>query len=78
MGNRPMATGTQHMNFDPSAKINLYLKQARQMYKSLIIASKQRTNFGLMAVPQRTTMPRVVTEQQTNTYPQVISAADRL
>ena len=46
----------------------------RQMGKSLIFVSMQRTDFGLMVVLQQTAMLRVVAEQQTNTYPQVINA----
>ena len=46
------------------------------MGKSLITASTQWTDFGLMAVSQRIAMLRVVAEQQTNTCPQVISAVD--
>ena len=42
------------------------------MGKSLITASTQWTDSGLMAVSQRAVIPRVVTEQQTNTYPRVI------
>ena len=61
-------------NFGLKAELNLYLKRARQRGKSLIITSTQRTNFSLMAVLQQTTILRVVPEQQTNTYPQVISA----
>ena len=44
------------------------------MGKSLLTASTQWRDFGMMAMSQQMTMPRVVAEQQTNTYPQVISA----
>ena len=36
------------------------------MGKSLDTANIHRTNFGLMAMLQRTTKPKVVAEQQTN------------
>ena len=48
--------------------------RARQMGKSLIFVSTQRTDFGLIVVSQQKAMLRVVAEQQTNTYPQVINA----
>ena len=48
--------------FSPRVETNSYLKQAGQMSKSLIIASTQRTDFGLMVVSQWMTMPRVVAE----------------
>ena len=48
------------------------------MGKSLITASTQRTDFGLIAVSQQMTKLKVVAEQQTNTCPHVISTADRL
>ena len=72
-GNKLMAAGTRRADFDPKAEINLYLKRARQMGKSLITASTQRTNFSLMTVSQWMVMQRVVAEQQTNTCPQVFS-----
>ena len=77
-GNRLMASGIRRGDFDLKAEINLYLKRGRKMGKSMITASTQQTDFGLMAVWQRTIMLRVVAEQRTNTYPQVISTADRL
>ena len=69
-----MAIGTWHTDFGPRAETDLYLKRARQMGKSLIIASTQRMDSGLMVVSQRTKLLRVVVEQQANTYPQVINA----
>ena len=68
-----MATSTRCTDFGPKAKTNLYLKQAQQMGKSLITTNTQWMDFGLMVVSQRTTMLRVVAEQQTKTCPQVIS-----
>ena len=44
------------------------------MGKSLIFASTQRTDPGLMAVLQQTVMLRVFAEHQKNTCAQVISA----
>ena len=73
-GIKLMAVGTRHVNFSLRAKTNSYLKRGQQMGKSLINANTQWIDFGLMAVSQQTTMPRVVAEQQTNTCPQVISA----
>ena len=73
MGNRPMTAGTRRTDRSPRAKTNLYLKRFRQMGKSLITASTQRTYSSLMAMSQRIAMLRVIVEQQTNTYPQVIS-----
>ena len=72
-GNRPMVVGTWCANLDPKAQTKLYLKRARQMGKNLIITSTQWMNTDLMAVSQQTAMSRVVAEQQTNTFPQVIS-----
>ena len=40
------------------------LRKALKMGKSLKIDSTQRTNFGLMAMSQRMTKPRIVAEQQ--------------
>ena len=71
--NKLMVADTQHADFDPRAETDLYLKRARQKGKSLITTSTQQTYFGLMVMSQRTTIPRVVFEQQTNTCPQVIS-----
>ena len=68
MGNRPMAAGTQRVDFNPNAETNFYLKRARQMGKSLITVSTQRIVSGLMAMSQWMTILRVVVEQQTNTY----------
>ena len=48
------------------------------MGKNLITASMKWQDSGLMVVSQRMTIPRVVAEHQTNTCPQVISAAGRL
>ena len=72
-GIRLMATGTWHVDFGPRAKTNSYLKQPCQMGKSLITASTKLTNFGRIAMSQWMAKPRVIVEQQTNTYPQVIS-----
>ena len=58
-----MAVGTQGMDFGPKAETNLYLKQAQKIGKSLTTARTQQTNFGLMAVSQRTAMSRVIAEQ---------------
>ena len=58
-----MTTSTRCADFGPKAKTNLYLKQAQKMGKSLITASMQRTDSGLIAVSQQTAMPRVVVEQ---------------
>ena len=69
-----MAAGTQRADFGPRAETDLYLKRARQIGKSLIIPNTQQTDSGLMVVLQRTTVPRVVAKQQTNTSLQVISA----
>ena len=69
-----MAAGTQHVDFDPRAGTNFYLKRVWKMGKSLITTNMQQTNSGLMTVLQQTTMLRIVAEQQTNIYPQVISA----
>ena len=71
--NRLMVVGTRRADFGPKAETNIYLKLVRQMGKSLITASTQWTNFSLMIMSQRTAMPKVVAEQQTNTCPQVIS-----
>ena len=54
IGIRPMATGTRHADFSPTNETNSYLKRSRKMDKSLITASTQRTDFGLMAVSQWT------------------------
>ena len=62
MGIRPMAIGTQHEDFGPRAESNSYLKRARQMGKSLITASMQWTDFGLMAMSQWMAKPRIVAE----------------
>ena len=69
-----MAAGTWCANFGPKAQTYFYFKRARQMGKSLIIANMQWIDFGLMAVSQWTTMPKVVAKQQLNTCPQIISA----
>ena len=62
---RLMAAGTRHVDFGPRVETNFYLKQARQMGKSLITASTQLTDFGLIAVLQWTLMPMVVANRQT-------------
>ena len=69
-----MSGGIRQIDFGPRAETNFYLNRAQQMGKSLITGSTQRTDFGLMAVSQCTTIPRVVAEQETNFCPQVISA----
>ena len=69
-----MAASTQHANFSPRAETDLYLERARQMGKSLITTSTQRTDSGLMAMLQWMAMSRVIVEQSTNICPQVISA----
>ena len=58
-----MAASTRHADFGAMTEIDLYLKRARQMGKSLITASTQRMDSGLIVVSQRTTMPRVIAEQ---------------
>ena len=58
-----MAVSTRSVDFGLKVETNLYLKGVRQMGNSLIHASTQRIDFGLMAVSQRTTMPRVIVEQ---------------
>ena len=58
-----MATGTRLVDFSPRVEIALYLKRARQMGKSLILASKQWIDFDPMVVLQRMEMPMVVVEQ---------------
>ena len=68
-GNRPMIVGTRRANFGPSAGINFYLKREQQMGKSLITASTQQIDFGLMVVSQWMAMSKVVAEQPTNTCP---------
>ena len=45
-----MAVGTRYAGFGPKAETNLYLKQAWRMGKSLITASTQWIDFGLIAV----------------------------
>ena len=57
-----MAAGIRHANFNPRVETDLYIKRARQMGKSLLTASTQLTDFGLMAVSQRIIMLRVVAE----------------
>ena len=57
-----MAAGIRHTNFGPRVETDLYLKRAQQIGKSLITASTQWTDFGLMALSQHTAMPKVVTE----------------
>ena len=68
-GIRLMAVGAWRADLSPRVETNPYLKWARQMGKGLIFASMHQTDFGLMAVSQWTVMPRVIAEQQTNTYP---------
>ena len=58
-----MASGTRHADFGPRVESSFYLKRVRQMGKSLLIASTQQTDFDMMAVLQRTKIPRVVAEQ---------------
>ena len=64
-----MVAGARCADFDPKVETKLYLKRARKMSKNLITASTQRVDSGLIAVSQRTTMHRVVAEEQTNAYP---------
>ena len=64
-----MAVGARYTDSGLRAETNFYLKRARQMGKSLITASTQWTDSGLMVVSQQKIMPRVVTEQQTSTSP---------
>ena len=59
---RLMVAVTWHVGFGPRAETNTYLKRARQMGKSLITASTQRTDSSPMAMAQRTTMSWVVVE----------------
>ena len=68
-----MVAGTWHTDFDLRVETNFYLKQARQVRKSLITANTQWTDLSFMAMSQWTVMPRVVVEQLTNICPQVIS-----
>ena len=68
-----MAASDGQADFGPRAETNLYLKQVRQMTNSLIPANTQRTDSGLMAASQQMKRPRVVAEQQTNTFPRLIS-----
>ena len=69
-GIRLMAADTQKKNFSSRAETSCShpqgMKKTLQMGKSLKTASTLWTNFGLMAVSQRTTKPRVVVEQQTD------------
>ena len=60
---RPMIVGTRHVDFSSGAETNSYLNRARQMGKSLITASMQHIDSGLIVVLQQTTIPRVGSEQ---------------
>ena len=55
---RPMAIGTRYANFGPRSKTNFYLKRAQEIGKSLITASTQWTDSGLIAVLQWTVIPK--------------------
>ena len=77
-GIRLMAADTQWMDIGSRVEANgshpQGLRKALQMDKSLETTSTQRKDFGLMAVSQRTAMPRIIVEQQTDVRLKATSA----